>query len=83
MTLDVEDLIRHPFLELVQRGQEAIANAEGADEDGSDAAKQMLKSARAIVREGERALQRVTPLLNAQMERHGDAFAEALRECGK
>ncbi|KAI0133020.1 hypothetical protein BJ170DRAFT_651560 [Xylariales sp. AK1849] len=79
MAVDVEELIVQPFRELVQRGREAVANAE-AECIEPQLAWLMLRAARAIVREGERALYRVQPLLDANLEKHGDAFREAMRE---
>jgi hypothetical protein len=83
MAVDVEDLIVQPFRELIQRGNEAIANAEAARLTNPEISQVMLRSARAVVREGERALQRVHPLLLDHLERHGDAFRDAVKECGK
>ncbi|KAI0598273.1 hypothetical protein F4775DRAFT_556058 [Biscogniauxia sp. FL1348] len=80
MGIDVEELVIQPFREVVERGKEAIANAEASDHD-HDAASSgvMVKSARALVKEGERALQKLTPLWQSQVDKHGDAFKEALR----
>jgi hypothetical protein len=83
MALDVEDIVVQPFEELIQRGNEAIANAEVAEGERYLSAQPMLRSARAIVKEGERALQKVRPLLASQLEKHGDAFRDAIRENSK
>lgn len=83
MAVEVEDLIVQPFRELINRGNEAIANAEAARPEDVVLAQLMLKSARAVVREGERALQRIEPLLLGHLEKYGDAFRDAARECGK
>lgn len=79
----MEDLIVQPFRELIDRGNEAIVNAEGAGPEHVELSQVMLKSARAVVREGERALQRIQPLLLGHLEKYGDAFRDAVRECGK
>ncbi|KAK9418422.1 putative SH3 domain-containing protein [Seiridium unicorne] len=81
MAVEVEDLLVQPFRELINRGNEAITNAEAARPGNLELAQAMLKSARAVVREGDRALQRVEPLILGHLERHGDAFRDAIREC--
>ena len=83
MAIDVEQLILQPFRDVVERGKEAAGNAEFSGEDGSEVAKAMLKSARTLVREGERALQRLQPLWDERVAQHGDAFVEAMRDNGK
>jgi hypothetical protein len=82
MALEVEDAIIHPFLELVERGKEAVTNAEAARLVNPDLSEVMLKSARAAIREGERALQRVQPLVLGHLERYGDCFRDAIRDHG-
>ncbi|KAH8201218.1 hypothetical protein TruAng_004608 [Truncatella angustata] len=81
MAVEVEDLIAQPFRELINRGNEVIANAEGTRSANPELSRVMLKSARAVVREGERALQRVEPLLLGHLEKYGDAFRDAVKEC--
>ncbi|RYP65330.1 hypothetical protein DL769_006345 [Monosporascus sp. CRB-8-3] len=79
MVVDVKELILQPFHEVVERGKEAVANAEaGGHEPG--VAKLMLKSARALEREGERALQRLQPLWDGRVAQYGNSFTEAMRD---
>ncbi|KAI5862519.1 hypothetical protein GGS23DRAFT_605472 [Durotheca rogersii] len=89
MAIDVEELVIQPFHEVVERGKDAVANAEAAADDADENdpkassgrdAREMLKAARALVREGERALQRLLPLWKAQVDKYGDAFTEAMRQ---
>ncbi|KAI1382996.1 uncharacterized protein F4822DRAFT_89227 [Hypoxylon trugodes] len=99
MAIEVEELVIQPFREVVERGKEAVANAEAeakaeseargdADEDNEDDADSsdkhdvtaMLKTARALVKEGERALQRLMPLWKERVDKYGDAFTEAMRQ---
>ncbi|KAI1467736.1 uncharacterized protein F4812DRAFT_459837 [Daldinia caldariorum] len=90
MAIDVEELFIQPFREVVERGKEAVANAEtaagsGKDEDDADPSSEqdvadMLKAARSLVKEGERALQRLLPLWQERVDKHGDAFREAMRQ---
>jgi hypothetical protein len=82
MAVDIEELIIEPFRELVERGREAIANAEAAENEDAELSKQVLRSAQSLVREGERALKRLQPLWAAQVERHGEAFKDAFRVNG-
>lgn len=81
MAVEVEELIIQPFQELINRGNEAITNAEAARLVNPELSEVMLKSARALVREGDRALQRVQPLLLGHAEKYGDAFRDAVKEC--
>ncbi|KAI1101353.1 hypothetical protein F4804DRAFT_344035 [Jackrogersella minutella] len=90
MAIDVEELVIQPFREVVERGKEAVANAEAAsaeDEDDNSTVPSdgqnvadMLRTARALVREGERALQRLLPLWKERVEKYGDAFTETMRQ---
>lgn len=81
--LEVEDSITQPFQDLIERGKEAVTNAEAARLINSDLSEVMLKAARAAIREGERALQRVQPLVLGHLERYGDAFRDAIRDHGE
>ena len=83
MAIDVEQLILQPFRDVVERGKEAAGNAESTGDDEPGVAKAMLKSARTLVREGERALQRLQPLWDERVAQHGDTFVEAMRDNGK
>ncbi|CAK7211538.1 hypothetical protein SCUCBS95973_001149 [Sporothrix curviconia] len=83
MGVDAEELIVRPFREVVERGTEAVANAESYDEgDGGDVdaetLAEMVKAGRAVVREGERALKRLQPVWDGQVEKYGDAFKDAM-----
>ncbi|KAI8962943.1 hypothetical protein F5Y11DRAFT_171190 [Daldinia sp. FL1419] len=90
MAIEVEELLIQPFREVVERGKEAVANAEaaagsGTDEGGADLSDvqdvaDMLKAARSLVKEGERALQRLLPLWQERVDQHGDAFTETMRQ---
>jgi hypothetical protein len=82
MAVDAEDLIVQPFEELVERGNEAARNAEDANDADPEQSKKMLKAAQNVVKEGDRALQKIKPLWLAQVEKHGDAFKEAISENG-
>ncbi|KAI1453126.1 hypothetical protein F4805DRAFT_386893 [Annulohypoxylon moriforme] len=93
MAIDVEELVIQPFREVVERGKEAVANAEAANDGGENEedadqptdqdAADMLKAARSLLREGERALQRLLPLWKERVDKYGDAFTEAMRQNDK
>ncbi|KAK7958489.1 hypothetical protein PG988_013337 [Apiospora saccharicola] len=83
MPVDAECFVIHPFQELVKIAKEAAANAEAGQSDDPERSKRMLKSARGLVKEGERALQKIQPLWVAQVDRHGDAFKNGIRDNGK
>ncbi|KAK7927334.1 hypothetical protein PG985_004332 [Apiospora marii] len=80
MPVDAECFVIHPFQELVRIAKEAAANAEAGQSDDPERSKRMLKSARGLVKEGERALQKIQPLWDAQVDKHGDAFKRGITD---
>ncbi|KAK8042470.1 hypothetical protein PG994_012953 [Apiospora phragmitis] len=80
MSIDVECFVIHPFQELVKIAKEAAANAEAGQSDDPERSKRMLKSARGLVKEGERALQKIQPLWDAQVDKHGNAFKRGIAD---
>lgn len=78
--MDAEELILNPFHEVVDRGKEAVANAESAADDDAELSRLMAKAGVAVVKEGERALKRLQPLWDSQVEKYGDAFKETLSQ---
>ncbi|KJR84325.1 uncharacterized protein SPSK_08383 [Sporothrix schenckii 1099-18] len=83
MGVDAEELIVRPFREVVERGNEAIQNAEAGEADDASSVDgsvlaDMAKAGRAVVREGERALKRLQPVWDGQVEKYGDAFKDAM-----
>ncbi|KAI3396050.1 hypothetical protein diail_546 [Diaporthe ilicicola] len=78
MGVDAEELILSPFHEVVDRGNEAVTNAESAADDDAELSRLMVKAGVAVVREGERALKRLQPLWDGQVEKYGDSFKESL-----
>lgn len=88
MAVNTDILILGPFREVVTRAKEAAANAEhGAGQVSHDAdpelCKLMIKTSQTLLKEGERALKRIQPLWDSQIERYGDAFARGLSQNGK
>lgn len=82
MGVDAEVLILGPFKEVVERGQEAVAYAQDIKDEDSDIAQGMIKIAQALTKEGERALKRLQPLWNGQVQKYGDAFTTAVSQDG-
>lgn len=82
MAIDAEELIIRPFREVVERGKEAVVNAGAAAEEDEEVSQRMGKAANAVVREGERALKRLQPLWDGQVEKYGDAFKEGMAKNG-
>lgn len=81
----IDDLVVAPFREIVEKGNIALHNAGGNDEADSEHAKEnvdMLKSAEALVREGERALQRIPPLCKKLLDEYSTNFIEAIKNNG-
>lgn len=69
------------FREVVERGNETVASTENSDSNGkvdSETMAEISKAGRALVREGERALKRLQPLWDGQVEKYGEAFKDAL-----
>lgn len=82
MAVDAEELIIQPFRELVQKGKEAAENAIAAEEDDVELSQRMGKAAKAVAREGERALKKLQPLWDSQVEKYGDSFKNSMSQNG-
>lgn len=93
MAVDAEELLIRPFRDVVAAGSAALANAAAhaahaahAPRDGPASAEpedRMTRAAQALVREGERALTKVQSVWNANVDRHGDSFRDAMVQQGK
>lgn len=82
MGVDAEVLILGPFREVVERGREAVSNAEDVEDEDLELSNSMLKASQSVLKEGERALKRLQPLWDGQVEKYGDAFRNALSQNG-
>jgi hypothetical protein len=71
MAVDAEDLLIRPFRDVVALGSAAAANAANKGDP-------MSRAAQALVREGERALNKVQVVWKDQVAKHGDNFKEAI-----
>lgn len=72
----IEDLVLAPFRDIVTQATTALHNAE----TGGDT---MRAAARALLREGERALRRIEPLCRRKGEEFGVAFVDILKDDGE
>ncbi|KAI1434528.1 hypothetical protein GGR50DRAFT_662114 [Xylaria sp. CBS 124048] len=77
MAEEVEQLLLAPFRDIVCKGEIAIQNAEEA---GGLAPARMVKDARNLVKEGERALTNLVPLSTINYEEYGTNFIDAVKE---
>lgn len=82
MALNTEMLFLGPFKEVIERGKEAVVNAEYGIACGKQDSAPLLNAAQAVAREGERALNKLQPLWNSQMEKYGSAFEDKLSQNG-
>ncbi|KND88744.1 hypothetical protein TOPH_06580 [Tolypocladium ophioglossoides CBS 100239] len=68
----VTELVIAPFRDIVDKGKTAVDNAGDSQH--------MLQAARALVKEGERALKRIEPLCKKHLDEYGSSFVDALKE---
>lgn len=86
MAVDAEALLIQPFRDVIAVGTTALANAPAhAPPNGpgsSDHADRMSRAAQALTREGERALNKVQLVWQAEVDKHGDNFREMMVQQG-
>jgi hypothetical protein len=83
MGVEAEEIIIQPFREVVERGRDAVSNVEAGGEDlDPELLDRMAKAGRAVLREGERALKRLQPIWDSQVEKYGDAFTSSILQQG-
>lgn len=73
----MDDLVLAPWKEILLQGTVAVRNAGTAGDE------RMLKVARGLVREGERALKKLGPLCQKNAEEFGTSFVNALKDNGR
>lgn len=89
MAVDAEELVIRPFREVVQRGNEAVDNAEQVFEEEGDGqchdvvARRLAKAGQILRKEGERALKKLQPLWDDQAAKHGEGFKTLMADNGK
>ncbi len=84
MAADAEDLLIQPIRDAIALAASAASNAAAVAEDGehADKAEQMSQAAKALAREGERALKKVQSIWDSQVMAHGDTFRERILNQG-
>ena len=83
MGVDVEDLFIRPFRDVVALGTAAAANAALGADGEPESSERMGKAAQSLVKEGERALKKLQPIWDAQVEKYGQAFRDAIMLQGR
>ncbi|KAG7148366.1 hypothetical protein HYQ46_002771 [Verticillium longisporum] len=82
MAIQTEQLVTRPFSEIIERGNEAIAQAEDVSDEDEDVSWRMLKAGQALVKEGERAMKRLVPMVKDQTPEFGDALKDLMTRDG-
>ncbi|KAM0327441.1 hypothetical protein ACHAQA_005729 [Verticillium albo-atrum] len=83
MAIQTEQLVTRPFSEIIERGNEAITQAEDVAEEDEDVSWRMLKAGQALVKEGERALKRLVPMVRDQTPEFGDSLKDLMTQNGE
>ncbi|KAG7143570.1 hypothetical protein HYQ45_000221 [Verticillium longisporum] len=83
MAIQTEQLVTRPFSEIIERGNEAIAQAEDVADEDEDVSWRMLKAGQALVKEGERAMKRLAPMVKDQTPEFGDALKDLMTRDGE
>ncbi|KAJ4288767.1 hypothetical protein N0V88_007303 [Collariella sp. IMI 366227] len=81
MAAAAEELLIRPFKDVLAVGTVAAANATHALQDGPGSAgraDRMARAAHAVIREGERALEKMQLVWNDQVGEYGDRFIELM-----
>ncbi|KAK4663496.1 hypothetical protein QC763_0099140 [Podospora pseudopauciseta] len=80
MTVDAEELLIRPFRDVVAVGTVAVTNAASLGPHRADDADRMSRAAQALVREGERALKKLQPVWDDQVQKLGDIFKRMITQ---
>jgi hypothetical protein len=80
MDAAVEDLVISQFKQIVEIASTALQNATAEE---SEDTKAMQKSARNLMKAGERALQLIEPPCKSHAQQYGIVFVDALRQNGQ
>ncbi|KAK0726643.1 hypothetical protein B0T21DRAFT_385829 [Apiosordaria backusii] len=80
MTVDAEELLIRPFRDVVAVGTTAVTNAASLGPHRADDADRMSRAAQALVREGERALKKLQPVWDDQVQKLGDLFKRMITQ---
>jgi len=83
---DAEDLLIRPLRDVISIGNAAVTNATLVPPQNSGSAHDvdpMTRAAYALVREGQRALNKVQLVWQDQVNKYGDSFREIMVQQGK
>ncbi len=87
MAVDAEDLLIRPFRDVIAAATVALTNASNhAFPQGTASANHanlMARAAQALVREGERALNKVQLVWNDRAQKEGDGFGDIMVQQGE
>ncbi|KAM0270655.1 hypothetical protein ACHAQH_009337 [Verticillium albo-atrum] len=83
MAILTELLVTRPFSEIIERGNEAITQAEDVADEDEDVSWRMLKAGQALVKEGERAMKRLVPMVRDQTPEFGDSLKDLMTRDGE
>ncbi|KAK3291131.1 uncharacterized protein B0H64DRAFT_420457 [Chaetomium fimeti] len=78
MAANAEDLFIRPLRDVVAAGNVAATNAPQQSPGSADHVDPMSRAAQALIREGERALNKVQLVWRDQVSRYGDAFRDLM-----
>lgn len=73
---DIHNLILSPFRDVVSKGNQALENAKEANSET------MAKAAQSLVNYAERALKKIEPVCQGQLDEYQAVFVDALKENG-
>lgn len=82
MGVEAEELLLRPLHDVIERANDAVRTASAAAADHVDVAEDMSKAAQALFKEGDRALKRLGPLWDRQVDKYGDSFRDAILQQG-
>lgn len=77
MADDIHNLVLSPFRDIVSKGNKAVENGTEADSQA------MVKAARSLVSNAERALNKIEPVCKRQLDEYQSSFIDALKENGE
>ncbi|KAK4199944.1 hypothetical protein QBC40DRAFT_175104 [Triangularia verruculosa] len=80
MTADAEDLLIRPFRDVVAVATTAAANAASLGPHRADDADRMSRAAQALAREAERAIKKLQPVWDDQVQKLGDLFKRMITQ---
>lgn len=80
MLAPTDDIVIRPFREVVEKGGEAVTNAEDAADNEPEASAWLYQSGQSLVKEGERAIKRLRPLMKDRTPEFYSAVKDLLAQ---